>query len=333
MIKQAFGVFVSIGLLGILVACTEEPESTVSPDRPTSVEPRDQVLAVFNEYGEALRTGNGARWFDTQFPEVRNDDFAQQLIERGLPPRPDLELRAEDVVVQMEEAAVFGKWVTSEGIEELAIGFVLEDGAWKINKQLSANSPIHRPAFLPPPPGRFTAAGSPWAQVPECNLQALTQEGVGENWSAKFILDDSFLYLRLTSNQAIPPEGEVLDGPSTSLSDLGVPFIPGLQIASANTAEDTSNTNPRIVVGAVVSSTGFGSDSVRSLDYSVALQDMGGIIFGTHATNDDGFIVIEEHEIDVRIPLVSLGPKSDDAITLAVGNSTPRVSCAVAVFE
>lgn len=85
-----------------------------------------------------------------------------------------------------------------------------EGGQWKVQDQVwrdtepDANSVY---AVLPPEPGAFTRAGSPWDQVaPGMDSSRATQL----EWQLKAVFDDSYLYIRIESSAELPAPGSTI---------------------------------------------------------------------------------------------------------------------------
>ena len=281
------------------------------------------VLSTYRLYEKAIRSGDGELYYKVQSESKKGIEFVQEIRKRGLPPRPEIKLIPSQVTVQSKRAAVFGKFSTDSATQEHAVLLVLERGAWRIKKEKLASDPIHRPAFLPPEEGRFSKAGSPWHQIPRVDLPSLPDKEKAANWGIQAATDESFLYLRLSSNSKLPDVRTPVAKQPISFDDFGIPRLPSTEI-SVDVKEPQRPF--RLTVGVVATVRWSEGTQTYSLNYGVTLcAGSGDILFATHATEGNGIITVEGHVILLRVPVASLAASNPGSIGLRLGPSEPKL--------
>jgi hypothetical protein len=185
--------------------------------------PESAVIQIYELLERALRTGDGKLWLELRSQTVLDEmtPDRKRSLEEHLPPQPNVHLQLSSVVVQTDDAAVFGKFVREGGGSQFhAVRFVLENGTWRILKEAIAERPVHQSSFLPPQGGAFTREGFPWSDVPLAEVIP----GNGETWATQAVYDASFLYLRFEGHPDLPSVGE-------EVADQFVPSLPLMPLA------------------------------------------------------------------------------------------------------
>ncbi len=199
--------------------------------------------------------------------------------------------------------------------------FVLEEGDWKILEEQISEGPIDPHSFLPPESGSFLRQGTPWAEISYATKTAeLSKDDATRNWEMQAALDESFLYVRLSSETELPAVG-------TEVKEQGVtgaPAIPNIVVerTSDQTQTDTKTDRFEIFIGDVTT-TKFGTKPRHHVNYSMSFKHGDKTIFYCHATSMNRILQVHGKLIDIMIPrailllreghtlqLISTGPVS-----------------------
>ena len=160
--------------------------------------PDDQVLAVYDQMGKAVQTGDAkafvALWSSKSTSKA-------EKIGSQLRPQPDVHYTASKVFVQGDEAALLGQFA-KDGF--LSMRFAKEDGKWKIRDFAFSDSAYPAEsvyAIVPPPAGAFERAGEPWQKIsPRLDKANAATQG----FQVRATYDESFLYIRIESSLPMP---------------------------------------------------------------------------------------------------------------------------------
>lgn len=282
--------------------------------RKPDIHSREAVQEAVAKYVKAINKGDGQALVDIHSARQRQA-FDAAFVKQGFPPRKGLEFKVEGVLLRNGTAGVFGRHVEDgkPAEDEQALLFVLEDGQWRLERQLGSNSPIHRPAFAPPEGGRFIAAGLPWANVPARDMAAADAGEFG--YALQAVRDESFLYLRLAFANALPPPDSALPEPAAGMGR----HMPNIDPGRLTIAEDGAQ-KPFSLSFDTTAVTHFrnGRNSY-ALGYSFTLHGHDGkAIFYSTAESEEKLLAVGEREIVARIPLESLGAGADTAYTIGV---------------
>jgi len=189
-----------------------------------------------------------------------------------------------------------------------------EGGQWKIADQLwrnTAANPKSVYALLPPEPGAFARAGSPWDQVaPGMDPAKAAQQG----WQMKAVFDESYLYIRFISNEQLPAPG--------STGDKSPGNWPVLKI-------DTSDAGEFVLYDAVNigDQATFGKDGKATSHrpypaYMIRMERKDHEVFSTTAALDPSPLLdISGRNYDIRIPLATMGITDSRATKMTIGDA------------
>lgn len=294
----------------------------------TSAEP--SVLDVFRQYEKAIRTGDTRLYCSLHVAEERDGEFCRELIARGVPARKDFRVQVEGTVTRTRTAAVFVREGKGTDTQFTGFFFVREGGHWRLARQVDSNTPQHRPAFIPPEKGRFLDAGSPWDRVAEKVLGTSSRSETAP-YTARFALDESFLYVQLTAPREFPPLGEPVASQSVGLKDFGLTALPTIKV---RVTQGASSKN--FVIGfddSVKSRTQRGSPPEYSMTYSLTLSPEGDtMLFWQFADRETQLIRVEGSRMTARVPRESLTSAVDAALTIELGTHWKPESVAPTKF-
>ena len=295
-------------VLALLSAACQKPD----------IHSGEAVRDATTQYVKAIKDGDAAAFRDIHSAAQR-PAFDADFVKQGFPPRKDFDFKIEGVLLRQQSAGVFGRHIDN--------GKPGENGQWKLDRQLGSNSPIHRPAFVPPEGGRFIAAGQPWKDVPAQDMSALAAGDFAYELQA--VRDESFLHLRLAFKNPLPlPDSPLLDDPALMSAQLPDISPRALRITAPGAAGYFE------VVFDTTTITHFrnGRNSF-ALGYSVALHGPDNkTIFYANAGAEEQLFAVGAHEIIARIPLESLGAGADTAYTVGVTQTDNKVELSAARF-
>ncbi|MFQ5797684.1 MAG: hypothetical protein ACE5H0_03205 [Bacteroidota bacterium] len=260
----------------------------------------EAILKAYRLLEEAVRTGNGKLWLDLHTREIleQMDTPMKEMMQQGFPGRPVIRLQDSSLIVQESNAAVFGKFINEDGSSQFhAVRFVLEQGKWKILEEQISNGSIDPHSFLPPEDGSFLRRGSPWAKIPyaEKKDEHLVDDATNA-WDMQAALDESFLYIRLSSKTELPAVGKEV----TEQGITGAPSLPHIVVAIPSESEQFE-----IFIGDVTT-TKFGETPRHFVNYSMTFNHRNDMIFSCHATSPSRLLQVNGKLIDVKIPRASL---------------------------
>ena len=257
-------------------------------------QPEAQVQAVYKQMEHAEQTGDADTWISLWSRASASDAKKMRPLIR---PRPDAHYMSSKIFTQGDDAVLLGQFAPGQF---LSMRFVREDGHWKIKDQAFSNKPYPAEsvyALIPPPPGAFDRAGSPWQNVPPAFNPA---EAARKGFQVRSTYDESFLYIRIESPAPMPAPGTPAETPP-----MGWPVM---KVAVSGVGE--------FVVHA---SANIGSDSHRHyVAYWLMLERANQMIFQTWAgLNPDPLVQAGDHFFTVRIPLRTMGVANATQITIA----------------
>ena len=282
--------------------------------------PEDAVRETMAEYENAIRGGDGQRYWSTFSGDAREEAGATD--DFSFPPRADYRVNVTEVRVRETTAAAFAARGEGEDAEYEAYFLVKEPDGFRIRRITGGNEPIDPVTFLPPETGRFLAAGQPWDRVARAGA-----ESSGPHW--QLARDESFAYARLAFAEPLPAPGQPLPGAYVTQEDLGVSFPPARIAVGAS--------SPATVFTVRVGPTATGhfrkGESSYSLTYSVHVSsaDEPGV-FSAFVTSRDPLFVMEPSAFRIHLPLEALGATPDDAIHLTTGSGPEEITLPATAF-
>jgi hypothetical protein len=150
---------------------------------------QNQVEAVLKQMERAEQTGDFNTWTGLWTRE-KSGQFEQ--LRPYAKARPEVRYVATTSFVRGDEAVLLVRALDNF----VTILLRREGGQWKIQDELwreRAADPKSVYALLPPDPGAFARAGSPWEQVaPGLDSTNAARQG----WQMKAVFDESYLYIR-----------------------------------------------------------------------------------------------------------------------------------------
>jgi hypothetical protein len=286
-----------------------------------------EVRHVIELHDRMVREGDGEGYW-ALFSRRARDEAGQtgsHALDRfTLVARPGYARIVDHVLLRDRTAAVFSHVVAGGTSYHAADRLVREAGGWRIDEQRTSEAPIAPLYFLPPEGGRFLEAGAPWARVaPIEDPEAGRPDQPKASW--QIARDEAFVYLRVSYAKELPPPGERLDDPETSLDQLG--FGPA--------AVEAVITRPMRTPERVgVSFEALARRAVRFeptrtlvdlLDYAVTVEPRtGDAAWTTRVTGQSGdasatLFAHHGNALVVRLPLAALGVGSDANVSLEFG--------------
>jgi hypothetical protein len=266
---------------------------------------------------EADRKGDGDLWFTLRDKKTLDSMNAalKDAIRKGGRARPAVRYEPLTVRLITDRAVLIGRVTDRAGgtTQYQSVLYVVEDGAWKISREQWSDSPIDSfvlYGWLPPEPGAFAHAGSPWKRVPYASINT---EIVGKKdamWKMQAVFDESFLYLRYEWFAEIPAPGAKVKPEQAAGGKTGGPPSPPameIKLRGAGPQPDAGEHDVTVSVSDVVSITGANRYSVN---YSMSVKNAAGQdVFEYSISNDSAghLLAVQDRFIDLRIPLAGLG--------------------------
>lgn len=189
-----------------------------------------------------------------------------------------------------------------------------ENGTWKIHDEIwgdTAPDPNSVYALVPPDPGAFGRAGSPWNQVaPGLNPSEASRQG----WQIKAAFDESYLYIRIEAANPLPAPGATIEKPPGGW--------PVLKIDTSNSGEFVLNATVNVGDQATFDEHGKANSHRAFADYSIRLERKDHEIFSTSAAlHPSPLLNVEGRNYDIRIPLATMGIMDSRATNITVGDA------------
>jgi len=225
--------------------------------------------------------------------------------------RPDVHYRATKSLVQGDEGVLL-----VQGAPGSFATLILrrEDGQWKIRDAMWRNTPADPNsvyALVPPDPGSFERAGSPWEQVAAgMNPSGASRPG----WRMKAVFDESYLYIRIESSSELPAPGGTIRTPPGGW--------PVLKIATSDAGEfvlyDAVNAGDQATFGA----DGRANSHHRYAAYTIRLERQGREVFSASADlSPSPLLNVAGRDYEMRIPLASMGIFDSRATRITMGDA------------
>jgi hypothetical protein len=127
------------------------------------------------------------------------------------------------------------------------------------------------------------------------------------------VLDESFLYIRLSSKTELPAVGLKIE----TQGNTGAPPLPYITVEITPGQEQTGGETKQfgIFVGDIITIKG-GATPRYSVNYSMTFKHKGKKVFYCHATSLNRLLEIKGKLIDIKIPRDNLGLKEGDSLQL-----------------
>jgi hypothetical protein len=271
--------------------------------------PEDQVLAVYRQLEKAVQSGDANHTFMGLWSREKASEAEKMRLQ--LHPQPDVHYTSSKVFVQGDEAVLLGQY-SQDGF--LSIRFVREDARWKIkdfafsDKAYPAESVY---AMIPPAPGAFERAGSPWQNVAAALDKA---NAATQGWQVRATYDESFLYVRIESSTPIPAPGSQAEKPP-----MGWPVM---KVGVSSVGEFVLHATANIGDQATFDKSGRANSHRPYVAYWLMLERADQMIFQAWAGLDPNpLIQASDHFFDVRVPLRTMGVADATHTKITIGDA------------
>jgi hypothetical protein len=271
--------------------------------------PEDQVLAVYRQLEKAVQSGDANNTFIGLWSREKASEA--EKMRPQLHPQPDVHYTSSKVFVQGDEAALLGQY-GQDGF--LSIRFVKEDGRWKIKDFVFSDKayPVESVyALIPPTPGAFERAGSPWQNVaPALDKANAAKQG----WQVRATSDESFLYVRIESSTPIPAPGNPAEKPPSGW--------PVMKVGVSGVGEFVLHATANIGDQATFDESGRANSHRPYVAYWLMLERSDQMIFQAWAgLNPDPLVQAGDHFFDVRVPLRTMSVADARHTKITIGDA------------
>jgi hypothetical protein len=277
--------------------------------RAQSPPDKDQVLAVYRQFEKAVQTGDADHTFVGLWSREKASDA--ENMRSLLHPQPDLHYTSSTVFVQGNDAVLLGQYAP-DGF--LSMRFVNQDRRWKIkdivygNKAYTADSVY---AMIPPPPGAFARAGSPWQNVPPALDKATAAT---QGFQVRAAYDESFLYIRIESATPLPAPGTQAEKPPGGW--------PVMKIGVSGVGEFVLHANANIGDQATFDKSGRANSHHSYVAYWLMLERSDQMIFQAWAGLDPSLLLQAGGNVfEVHVPLRTMGITDAAHTKITVGDA------------
>jgi len=189
-----------------------------------------------------------------------------------------------------------------------------EGGQWRIQGQLwrdTAPDPISVYALVPPDPGAFARAGSPWGQLPAA-MDPSQAARVG--WQMKAVFNESYLYIRIELQAELPAPGSTIEKPPGGWQNLKI---------------DTSDAGEFVLFDAVnvgdqatFDASGRANSHRPFAAYMIRLERNRKEVFSASADlRPSPLLDVAGRDYDIRIPLATMGIVGSHATKMTIGDA------------
>ncbi len=284
----------AIALLTLTVCCAQSDQS--------------KVEAVLKQMERAEQSGDFNALLSLFTPE-KSADLEQ--MRPYLKARPEVQYRALGTFVRGDEAVLLAQAALDNFV---TMKFRKQGGQWKIRDQAwrnTAPNPNSVYALLPPGPGAFTRAGSPWDQI-AAGMDSSQAARLG--WQLKAVFDETYLYIRIESSADLPAPGSTVEKPPGGW--------PHLKIDTSDAGEflllDVVNVGDQ----ATFDKDGKANSHRASAAYMIRLEQKDREVFSTSADlNPSPLLDVTGRDYDIRIPLATMGIMDSHATRMTVGDA------------
>ncbi len=194
-----------------------------------------------------------------------------------------------------------------------SMGLRKEGGQWKIQDQFfreTAANPSSVYALLPPDPGAFVRAGSPWDQA-AAGVDAAQVARRGFQMRAVF--DETYLYIRIEYNTDLPAPGSTVATPPTGW--------PVLRIVTSDAGEFVLWDAVNIGDQATFDDHGKANSHRPFAAYMIRLERNQQEVFSASADlRPSPLLAVAGRNYDIRIPLATMGITDSRATKMTVGD-------------
>ena len=263
--------------------------------------------AVLKQMERAEQTGD----FNT-YQSLFTREKAAEL--EGIRPyakaRPEVHYRTIKSFVRGDQAVLL-----VQGVSDFStITLRKESGEWKIQNQVwrdTAPNPSSVYALVPPEAGGFARDGSRWDQVPAAMNPS---EAARQGWQMKAVFDESYLYIRLESNAALPAPGSTIATPPGGW--------PVLKIDTSDAGEFVLFDAVNVGDQATFDSSGRANSHRAFAAYMIRLERNHREVLSAAADmHPSPLLDVAGRDYDIRIPLAAMGITDSRATRITIGDA------------
>lgn len=284
----------AIALLTLTVCCVQSDQS--------------KVEAVLKQMERAEQAGNFNALLSLFTPEKSAEMESMRPYVKA---RPEAQYRSLGTFVRGDEALLFAQ---ADSDNFVTMKLRKQSGQWKIHDQAwrnTAPNPNSVYALLPPGPGSFARAGSPWDQI-AAGMDPGQAARLG--WQLKAVFDESYLYIRIESSAELPAPGSTIEKPP-----LGWPH---LRIDTSDAGEFVLFDAVNVGDQATFDKSGKANSHRAFAAYMIRLEQKDREVFSTSADlHPSPLLDVTGRDYDVRIPLATMGITDSRATRMTVGDA------------
>lgn len=267
----------------------------------------NEVEAVLKQMEHAEQTGDFNTWAGLW---TREKSSSFDKLRPYVTARPEVHYRATKSYVQGDQAVILVQ-VASESF--LTMMLRREGGQWKIQDEVWRDTPANPNsvyALVPPEPGTFARAGSPWEQVaPAMDPNEAARLG----WQMKAVFDESYLYIQIESSAELPAPGSTIEKPPSGWPVLKI---------------DTSNAGEFVLFDAVnvgdqaTFEHGRANSHRAYAAYMIRLERNDHEVFSASSDlQPNPLVQVTERDYEIRIPLATMGILDSRATRMTIGDA------------
>jgi len=265
------------------------------------------VAATLAELERAEQAGDFNAWVSLWSSKTSTDAEKMRPYVR---PVPAQRYHAFKIFVQGDEAAVLAQAVVGNFVN---LTLRKESGRWKIDEYALRDSAPDTDsvyALAPPESGSFLHAGSPWDQIAP-GVEASQAARLG--WQMRVVFDESYLYIRMESNQELPAQGSTIEKPPGGWPVLKIDASSGEFVLY-----DAVNVGDQ----ATFDENGRANSHRHFAAYSMRLERNGHEVFSAPAgLHPERLIQVSGRYFEMRIPLRTLGLVNSRGTKITIGDA------------
>jgi hypothetical protein len=272
---------------------------------------QSKVEAVLKQLERAEQTGDFNTWASLWTREARERSGDFEKLRPHVRARPEVQYRALKTYLRGDQAVLL---VQAASDNFVSMTLRREDGHWKIDDQAWRNTAPNANsvyAFLPPDPGAFARAGSPWGQLAS-GMDSGQAARLG--WQLKAVFDESYLYIRIESSGDLPAPGSTISKPPGGW--------PVLKIGVSGGGEFVLFDGVSVGDQATFDEHGKANSHRAYAGYMIRLEHDDHEVFSATAGLDPSpLLEVSGRDYDIRIPLAAMGIIDSRATRMTIGDA------------
>ena len=269
---------------------------------------QSQVEAVLKNLEHAEQTGDFnallALWTHEKAVALEN-------LRPYVAARPEVRYRPIRTFVRGDEAVLL---VAGPSDSFATMKLRKEGNEWKIQDEAmrdTAPNPNSVYALLPPAPGAFGRAGSPWDRIAAAFDPS---RAAREGWQMQAAFDESFLYLRFESAAELPAPGSTIAQPPGGW--------PVLKIDTSDAGEFVLYDAVNVGDQATFDSSGRANSHRAYAAYMIRLERNHREVFSASADlHPSPLLTVAGRDYDIRIPLAAMGITASRTTRITIGDA------------